>query len=152
MNGPQLLAIGRLTRDPKLQYSTNRGIPYVTVGLAVHTSLGPNQDPETTFYETTFWTRLAHVVANHCRRGQPILVQGEYRFRTFTRQNGSEGYSHELTANDVTLLQTQSPPQQQPQQQPQAAQTQPAAQQPDADPAPENQAQDQYQEEEDLPY
>ena len=136
MNGPQITAIGRLTTDPKLQYSTNRGTPFVPVTIAVHTAVGPNNDTETTFFETTFWNRNAHTVANYCRRGHPVLFQGAYRFHTFTRRDGSEGYSHRVSASDVTLLQTGNQSSQETSPETGQSQTQPDAFDPDPEEGP----------------
>ena len=111
MNGPQILMLGNLTHDPKVQYSRSKGTPFVRVGIAVHTNLGPDQDTETTFFETTFWNRMANTVTNNCRRGSEILVQGRYRFRTYVKRDGTQGQVHEVSASDLTLLQPSSPAQ-----------------------------------------
>ena len=108
MNGPQMQFIGRLTQDPRLQYSRNNAVPFVTVPIAVHTYRGPDNDDETIFVDTIFWRAMAENVANRCRRGHEVLVQGRYRFRTYVKRDGSTGYAHDLTATDFTHL-LQSP-------------------------------------------
>ena len=111
MNGPQIQMLGNLTHDPKIQYSRSKGTPFVRIGIAVHTNPGPDQDIETTFFETTFWNRLANTITNNCHRGSEVLVQGRYPFRTFIKRDGSQGYVHEVSAFDLTLLQPSSPAQ-----------------------------------------
>lgn len=103
MDGPQIMMIGTLTQDPRLRYTT-KGVPYVTTDLAVHSFNHTTRETETTYYRTTFYNRMAQAIATHCQTGFEVLVQGSYRFKTYTNRDGTPGYSHEVVAKDLTRL------------------------------------------------
>ena len=102
MNGAYISFFGRLTRDPgEIRYGSNNGTAYIRVGVAVNTFRYGEQEPVATFYNVTFWGRHAENVMNRCRQGSEIYVQGNYLFREYTRQDGSRGYSHDVSAREV---------------------------------------------------
>ena len=102
MNGAYISFFGRLTRDPgEIRYGANNGTAYIRAGVAVNTFRYGEQEPVATFYNVTFWGRHAENVMNRCRQGSEIYVQGNYLFREYTRQDGSKGYSHDVSAREV---------------------------------------------------
>ena len=104
MNGPHMTLFGRLTRDPEMKYTPNDGIPYVTVGVAVNTYHGPDQDQETLFVNATFWRHHAETVASRSRRGQMVFIQGRYSCREYTRHDGATALSHDVSVKEFRNL------------------------------------------------
>ena len=109
MNGPQLTSIGRLTRDPELQYTVDNGIPYTRITIAVNTNMGPEHPGETHYFNTTLWRKQAEYAVDHCRRGTTVFLQGRFSFREFTRNDGTKGYSHDVTAHSFHAFPTHGP-------------------------------------------
>ena len=119
MNGAYISFFGRLTRDPgEIRYGANNGTAYLRVGVAVNTFRSGEQEPIATFYNVTFWGRHAENVMNRCRQGTDIYVQGNYLFREYTRQDGSKGYSHDVSAREVELFRSSGEQRPQPEAQP----------------------------------
>ena len=102
MNGPQITLIGRLTRDPgELRYTANDGTAYTRTGVAVNTYKNRGTEQETTFFNVTLWGSHAENLMNRCRKGDQVYIQGSYSFREYTRAEGGQGYSHDVSARDV---------------------------------------------------
>ena len=115
MNGPQVQFFGRLTRDPEIRYSENAGVAYTTVSVAVNTYFGPDKPEETDFFSTTLWRRHAESAVANCRRGSLVFVQGRLTLREFTRSDGTQGHSLQVSANSFRgpLTYGQTPTEQQ---------------------------------------
>ncbi len=106
MNGPVINFIGNLTRDPELKYTPNTGAPYIQVSVAVNNWRGPDREPDTHFFNCTFWRYQAESIANHCTKGSQVYVSGRYNRRKYTRQDGSEGFSHDVAVRDLFRCRT----------------------------------------------
>ncbi len=105
MNGIHSQFFGNLTRDPEeLRYAANTGNAYLHVTVAVNDYRGPDQDQDTYFVRTTLFGPNAERAMNRCRKGTRVFVQGKYRFREYQRNDGSKGYSHELTAREFEIV------------------------------------------------
>ena len=74
----QVSIIGRLTRDPELR-QTQGGTSLCKVGIAVNHNYTVNGEKceEVSFFNVTFWGRLAEIVNHYCRKGKQIAVVGE---------------------------------------------------------------------------
>lgn len=111
MNGSQVQFFGRMTRDPELQYSTNGGHPFTTVAVAVNTYFGPDNPEHTDFYNVTLWRRNAENAVNNCRKGSLVFIQGRLTLRDYTRNDGTQGRSLQVSANTFRgpLMYAQAP-------------------------------------------
>jgi single-strand DNA-binding protein len=89
---------GYLGKDPELKF-TPTGTPVVKVKLAESQRyLSKNQQVEHTDWHTlVFWGDLAKFAAAHYLKGDNIAIQGTYRSRKFTPQDGSERTVWEVT-------------------------------------------------------
>jgi single-strand DNA-binding protein len=74
--------MGNLTRDPELRY-TPGGTAVCDLGLAVNrrwTDKNTNEKKEeVSFLDCVVWARGAEVIAQYCKKGSSILVDGELR-------------------------------------------------------------------------
>ena len=125
MNGPRVQFFGNLTRDPQMRYTKDKmseyspeaGTPYTTARVAVNTYLGPDRNPEVIYYNVTLWGRHAESCMRNGKTGTPVYVEGSYRFREYTREDNSVGYSHDVRASQfrsfpsaaATALQEEDP-------------------------------------------
>ena len=106
MNGAQITFFGRITREPEeIAYTREKGTGYLRLGVAVSTWVRNTQEEETTFYSVTLWGNHAENALSRCHRGDEIYVQGEYRFREYSRRDGTIGHSHDVNARDFRLTQ-----------------------------------------------
>ena len=102
MNGPKMTFFGNFTRDPELRYTADNAIPYVRVTIATNRYRGPDQEPESYFFNTTFWRNHAERVAKSCERGQRIYVEGHFSQHTYDR-DGVPTLATDITATEIDI-------------------------------------------------
>jgi single-strand DNA-binding protein len=92
---------GNLGRDPELK-DTRTGKKMVTFSVA-STMKRDGKEPETTWLDVVCFDRLAEDVSGNFRKGMKVLLTGELALETYKRNDGSEGTSLRMIANDVGL-------------------------------------------------
>lgn len=79
-NANTCIFIGNLTRDPELKYLAS-GAAVADFSLAINrqwkTESGEKRE-ETTFVDFTIWQKRAEIVAEYCKKGDPLYVQARY--------------------------------------------------------------------------
>lgn len=83
----RVVLVGNLTRDPELRY-TPSSMAVTDVGLAVNDRRkGANGEwiEETTFVDVTVWGRTAEVLAEYCRKGSNILIEGRLKLDSWEK-------------------------------------------------------------------
>lgn len=101
MNGPTISFIGNITRDPgEMRYSRNGGTAYLTIGVAVNTRLGPDEPALTNYFNATLFGRPAENALSRWRRGDQVFIQGNYRLRSYERQDGSTGFAQDVSVRE----------------------------------------------------
>lgn len=74
----KVMLIGNLTRDPELKH-TPRGAAVAEFGLAINrvwNDESGQRREEATFVDVTCWGRMAEVIAEYVRRGDPLFIEG----------------------------------------------------------------------------
>jgi len=101
----QVVLIGRLTRDPELRYTPNKGAPVTTFTLAVNRDM-PSADgqPAADFVDIVVWNKLAQVCAEYLSKGKPVAVVGRLQIRTYDAKDGSKRKVAEVVADKVRFL------------------------------------------------
>lgn len=95
--------VGNLGTDPELRYTAS-GDPMTTFSVAV------NERDKTTWFRVTVFGSQAEPCNQYLRKGRPVLVVGRLQYgedgnpRQFTRKDGTNGTSFELTAQVVKFL------------------------------------------------
>lgn len=105
--------VGRLTKDPDLRY-TPQGVAVASFTLAVNRQYtNQNGDREADFINVVCWRKQGENVANYCKKGSLVGIDGRIQSRTYDGQNGKV-YVTEVVADSVQFLEPKG--QQQPQQ------------------------------------
>jgi single-strand DNA-binding protein len=107
LNEPVFYGMGNLASDPELRY-TNSGIPVATFSLAMNPRVrgasGEWEDGTTVFIRITAWRDLAENVTESLRRGDPALVVGKFRQRTWTDETtDTQRRADEVMADTVAV-------------------------------------------------
>jgi single-strand DNA-binding protein len=107
MNEPLFTGTGNLASDPELRY-TATGIPVASFSLAMNPRIrgasGEWEDGTTVFLRITAWRDLAENVAASLRKGDPAMVHGKFRQRTWDdRETGQERRGDEVQADTVAV-------------------------------------------------
>lgn len=84
-NFNKVILMGNLTRDPEMRY-TPKGTAVARLSLAVNrrytTETGESKE-EVTFVDVDAWGKQAEVIAQYCRKGKPLLVEGRLKLDTW---------------------------------------------------------------------
>jgi single-strand DNA-binding protein len=77
--------VGRLTSDPALHRFEAKQV--ARFSIAVHRF---GEGSETDFFQILAWDKLAETVAQYCRRGGRVLVDGRLQWRQWTDQRSGQ--------------------------------------------------------------
>ncbi|MBP5242634.1 MAG: single-stranded DNA-binding protein [Clostridia bacterium] len=96
----QLFLIGNLTRDPESK-TTPSGVNVCRFGLAV---TRPYNREETDFFNVTAWRNLGERVAQYCKKGNKVAVNGYIQIRNYEDNQGVKRTAVDIIAQDVEFL------------------------------------------------
>ena len=104
----KLMIIGNLTRDPELR-TTPSGVSVCTFTVAVNRRVSAQQrqngqQPEADFFRVSAWRERGEVCAKYLSKGKKVAVVGAVSVHTYETQNGKQGASLEVVADDVEFL------------------------------------------------
>jgi len=101
----KVVLMGNLTRDPELRY-TPSGSAVCEFGLAVNRTWkgkdGQKQE-ECTFMDCTAWARTAEVIAEYCKKGAPLFVEGRLQLDSWEK-DGQKRTKLKVVVEQVQFL------------------------------------------------
>ena len=100
----KFIFIGRLTKDPELQ-TTSNGISMANFSVAVnrkYKNADGNYDAD--FFYCTAWRQAAETIAKFCKKGDRIMVSGEIQNRTYDAEDGTKKYMTNYMVNEFEFL------------------------------------------------
>jgi single-strand DNA-binding protein len=87
------LLIGNLTRDPESRV-TPKGTAICQFGLAINREWkteGGQKQEETTFIDCEAWGRTGETIAQYCKKGRPLFIEGRLKLDTWEdKTNGQK--------------------------------------------------------------
>lgn len=93
---------GNLTRDPQLR-SLPSGVQVVEIGVATNRTWknkdGAKQE-SVEFHNIVAFGRLAELINQYLRKGQPIFVEGRIQTRSWDGQDGTKKYRTEIIVDN----------------------------------------------------
>lgn len=95
--------IGRLTRDPILNFTPGTGTAVTKFTLAVNRIYKKEGQPEADFIPVVVWGKQAENTANHKRKGDQIAVSGRIEVRSYDK-DGERRYATEVVADEVHFI------------------------------------------------
>lgn len=101
-NFNRVVLAGNITRDPEIRF-TGQGVPVCSFGLAVNRVRSKDRDA-VDFFDVSVWREQGEAVANHKRKGDPILVEGRLQYRTWEARDGSKRSKVDVVADGVQFL------------------------------------------------
>lgn len=97
---------GNLGADAELKTSKG-GTPYLSFTVANSTNRkldnGEWETVNTTWKRVTTWDNL-DALTPHLKKGAAVLIEGYEELRTWQKEDGSEGYSLDVTARCVAVI------------------------------------------------
>lgn len=102
----KVILLGNLTRDPEVR--TAGAGQVCAFGLAMNRvfrdARGESRE-ETCFVDVEAWGRTGEIVAQYCRKGSPLLVEGRLRYDQWDdRETGKKRSRLTVTAETVQLI------------------------------------------------
>ena len=115
----RVILMGRLGNDP-IQRETKKGTTVVNFSMATSRKIYPEVDvadtgdakegeeilpvEETNWHRIVSWGKLGELCAQYLKKGSPVFIEGSIRARKYTAKDGTEKYSYEIHADDVSFL------------------------------------------------
>jgi len=103
----KVILIGNLGKDPEAKSFANGG-SVTNITLATSDSWKDkegNQQERTEWHNVVFHNRLGEIVAQYCRKGAKIYVEGSIRTRKYQdKTSGQDRYITEIHANEMQML------------------------------------------------
>ena len=101
----RVFLIGRLTKDPELRY-TQGGTSIASFSVANNrTYTSQNERKEmVSFFNCIAWGKPGEVIAQHCKKGQRIGVEGRLQQRSWQDQTGAKRNTVEIVVENFQFL------------------------------------------------
>lgn len=100
------ITIGRCTKDPELKYTQN-GSAVCSFSLAVnhtYTSNGEKKE-HVSFFNYVAWGKTGEAIAQYCKKGQRLAVEGSLQQRRWAAQDGTKRSIVEIVVERIQFLQ-----------------------------------------------
>ena len=91
----KVMLMGNLTRDPELR-RTPKGSAVTDISLATnrrYTDSNDQQQEETTYVDVTLWGKVAEIVSEHTKKGDPIYIEGRLLLDQWEDKNTGQNRS-----------------------------------------------------------
>lgn len=119
----KVILIGNLGKDPEARFLPN-GKPVTNITVA--TSSKKDGQEYTQWHRCVAYEKVAEIIAQYAKKGQPIYLEGSIRYSKYTDKDGVEKHSTDIIVHMVQLLGGRSDGDQQRQEQRQPQRQQPA--------------------------
>ena len=106
MNYNKVILAGNITRDPELSYSASQ-VAICKFGVAVNkswTGQDGQKNEKTCFVDCTAFKKTAENINKYFRKGDPILIDGELEFDSWTSQDGTKRSKHGVTVMNFQFV------------------------------------------------
>jgi single-strand DNA-binding protein len=104
--GGYVTLVGFVAREPTLRFTTATQTPVADMRIGTTARLqdrdtGAWRDGETAYYTVNCWRRLAHHAKLSLRKGDPVVVKGRFRTRTYIDKQGQPRTEFEIVADTI---------------------------------------------------
>ena len=104
----KVILVGNCGRDPEIRYlPSGQAVANVTVATSSRRKDKNSGEmiEDTQWHRVTFFERLAEIVGEYVKKGNPIYVEGRLRYSTYIdKTTGVEKNSVEIVATEMQLL------------------------------------------------
>jgi single-strand DNA-binding protein len=99
--------MGRAGKDPEVRYSQS-GLAILKVSIATTTRgkgrEGDEPKEETQWHSVTAFGKTAEFAAERLKKGSQVFVEGQIRYRSWDKEDGTKGYATEIAASRIEVL------------------------------------------------
>ncbi|MBN2160899.1 MAG: single-stranded DNA-binding protein [Spirochaetes bacterium] len=101
----KVILIGRLTKDPELKY-TQSGTSVCSFSIAnnrTYVTAGEKKE-QVSFFNCVAWAKTGEVIAEYCRKGKRIGIEGRMQQRSWEDQEGKKRQTVEIVVDNFQFL------------------------------------------------
>ena len=125
----KVIIIGNLGADPEVRQFSNGG-SVTSISIATSEKWTDKNSGEkkelTEWHRVSMFNKLGEIAAKYLRKGSKVYIEGSLRTTKYQAQDGSDRYSTDIRAAQMTMLDSKGESQQGDYQQPQPQQSQQA--------------------------
>jgi single-strand DNA-binding protein len=101
----RIFMIGRLTKDPDLRY-TQGGTSIASFSVANNRSYSAQNERKemVSYFNCIAWGKSGEVIAQHCKKGQRIGIEGRLQQRSWQDQSGQKRNTVEIVVENFQFL------------------------------------------------
>ncbi|QXE19989.1 single-stranded DNA-binding protein [Clostridium sp. 001] len=100
----RVVLMGRLTKDPDLQFLPGNGTAVTKFTLAVDRRFKKEGQQEADFVPIVVWNKQAESAANYLTKGKLAGIAGRIQTRNYEAKDGTKRYVTEVVADEVQFL------------------------------------------------
>ena len=99
------IIIGRLTRDPETRH-TQSGTAVVSFSIANNKTWmqGGEKKEQVSFFNCIAWAKTGEVIAEYCKKGQRIGIEGRLQQRSWEDADGKKRQTVEIVVDNFQFL------------------------------------------------
>lgn len=97
----KVVLIGRLSRDPELNFAAGTGTAVCRFGLAV---TRPFKKDETDFINCIAFNKTGETIAQYFTKGKPIAVTGSIRTGSYDAKDGTKRYTTDIVVDSFEFI------------------------------------------------
>ena len=101
----RVILIGRLVADPTLRH-TPAGAAVCSFSLANGRSYtqGSEKKEQTSYFDCVAWSKLGELIAEYCKKGAQIAVEGRLQQRRWDDSEGNKKSKIEIVVENIQFL------------------------------------------------
>ena len=101
----RVMLIGRMVRDPELTY-TQGGSSVTNFSIANNRSYTVSGEKKemVSFFNCVAWAKTGEVIAQYCKKGQRIAIEGRLQQRSWDDQSGNKRSTVEVVVENFQFL------------------------------------------------
>lgn len=101
----RVVLVGRITKDPELRY-TQSETAVTSFSIANNKTWSKNgeKQEQTSFFNCTAWGKVAEIIAEHCKKGARIGVEGRLNQSTWQDNDGNKKSKIDVTVENFQFL------------------------------------------------
>lgn len=100
----QVALIGRLTRDPELNYQAGTGTAYCKFSLAVNEIDYSTKEKSTTFFDCVCFGKTAEAIATYVTKGNQLAVYGRIKISKYKDKHGNNRENVQIIVTDKHMI------------------------------------------------
>jgi single-strand DNA-binding protein len=101
----KVILIGRLVKDPDLQFAKGSGMAICKFTLAVNRTVKKDNAPTADFFNCIAFDKRGETIAQYVHKGDQFAIIGQIQNRSYDDANGVKRYSTDIVVNEFDFIQ-----------------------------------------------